>query len=54
MGEAYEKIKKMNLAIDEYKYIIEHSKDSDLALRALGDAYLKPVNMMMPLSTTKN
>ena len=31
----------INSAIEEYKYIAEHSKEAELALLALGDIYLK-------------
>jgi xanthine dehydrogenase YagS FAD-binding subunit len=38
LGEAYTKKKMMNLAVEQYKYIVEHSKgkEADAALIALG------------------
>ena len=43
LGDAYIYKKKINQAIEQYKYIAEHAqgKDKDSAKLALGDAYLK-------------
>ena len=41
LGEAYAKSNMIKPAIEEYKYIAAHSNESEEALFALGDIYLK-------------